>query len=267
MSDMAHSKDPSTAHGALHGKVALVTGGTRGIGLAIVRRFLRAGAHVAISGRSAEPIAQASAQAVTGLGEQAPHCVGWPADFTQPGAPQALVNAVLERFGRLDVLVNNAGATGPVGVDAIDEAQWDALQAVNLRAAFFCARAAGAAMDRAGIAGSIVNVGSVAGQIGGAATGPAYVAAKAGMIGVTRSLARHYAPRGIRVNCVAPADIETDMIAHWTPELRQRLVAMTPLGRFGHADEVAEAAFFLATPASSYLTGHTLNLNGGLYMG
>ena len=108
---------------------------------------------------------------------------------------------------------------------------------------------------------------SVAGQIGGAATGPAYVAAKAGMIGLTKSLSRHFAKARVRVNCVAPADIETDMTSGWPDDLRQRLVAMTPLGRFGQVDEVSSAVLFLAGGGASFITGQTINVNGGIYMG
>ena len=145
--------------------------------------------------------------------------------------------------------------------------QWDRVATVNLRAVFFCAREAAKAMRDRGQGGSIISLASVAGQIGGVATGPAYVAAKAGVIGLSRSLARHFAPFAVRVNCIAPADIETDMTAAWPEELRARLTAMTPLGRFGTADEVAGAAVYLASDEASYVTGQTLNVNGGLYMG
>ena len=165
------------------------------------------------------------------------------------------------------MLFNNAGIAGPSDPWTTDVAEWDRVQAINLRAAYFCGRAAALAMKERGQGGAIVNVSSVAGQIGGAATGPAYVASKAGLIGLTRSMARHFAPFGVRVNCLAPADIDTDMVAGWPAELRQRLTAMTPLGRFGQVDEVAAVACFLASDGASYLTGQTLNVNGGIYMG
>ncbi len=243
------------------GKVVLITGGTRGIGLEMVRAFAVEGASVVFSGTSEESVARA----MTGLGER-PSLRGVAADLADPAAPARLVAAAQQAFGGLDVLVNNAGITGPADLWAIDAAEWDRVQAVNLRAAFFCAREAVGLMRARG-GGCIINIASVAGQIGGAATGPAYVAAKAGMIGLTRSLARHFAPFGVRVNCIAPADIETDMTSGWSDALRDRLKAMTPLGRFGRVDEVSGAALFLAGPASTFITGQTLNVNGGIYMG
>jgi 3-oxoacyl-[acyl-carrier protein] reductase len=246
----------------LSGKVALVTGGTRGIGLGIAQAYLAAGANVVVCGSSPATI-EAAAPSLGGRSQWA----GLVDDLHHPEAPRRIVAAALERFGRIDILVNNAGIAGPVDLWEIDAAHWDRIQAINLRAAFFCAREAAQAMKRDGHGGTIVNVSSVAGQIGGVATGPAYVASKAGMIGLTRSLARHFAPLGVRVNCIAPADIDTDMTAAWPEDLRERLVGMTPLGRFGSVDEVAASAVFLASDSSSYMTGQTLNVNGGIYMG
>jgi 3-oxoacyl-[acyl-carrier protein] reductase len=122
-------------------------------------------------------------------------------------------------------------------------------------------------MKACGRGGAIVNVSSVAAQTGGAATGPAYVASKAGVIGLTRSLARHFGPFSVRVNCIAPADIDTEMTAAWPEALRQRLIAMTPLGRFGEPSEVAALAAFLASDAAGFITGQTVGVNGGLHMG
>lgn len=246
---------------AFRDKIVLITGGTRGIGLALVRAFAAEGASVVFSGASRESVARARLE----LGEQTP-LHGVVAELADPDAPAALVSEAQQAFGGLDILINNAGIAGPADPWAVDPTEWDHVQAVNLRAAFFCAREAVHGMQRRG-GGSIVNISSVAAQIGGAATGPAYVAAKAGMIGLTRSLARHFAPLGVRVNCIAPADIETDMTAGWPESLRERLKGLTPLSRFGRVEEVSGATLFLAGPSSGFVTGQTLNVNGGIYMG
>lgn len=246
----------------LANKVALITGGTRGIGLGIARAYLAAGARVVITGQTEAALASASAQ----LGPP-DRCSSMAADLAVPDAPTRIVRAACERFGTVDVLVNNAGVGGPVDLWQIGADEWDRVHAVNLRAAFFCAREAANAMKAEGRGGVIINMSSVAGQIGGAATGPAYVASKAGLVGLTRSLARHFAPLGVRVNCIAPADIDTDMTSSWPPALRERLIGLTPLARFGRVDEVATVAVFLASDAASYMTGQTININGGMYMG
>lgn len=247
------------------GKVVLVTGGTRGIGHGLVCAFATAGAEVAFSGTSAQSVVEATASLHERLGPDAA-LKGLVADLAEAAAPARLVTQTVAAFGGIDILVCNAGVSGPADPWALQPDEWDRILAVNLRATFFCGREAAASMRQRG-GGSIVNIASVAGQIGGAATGPAYVASKAGMIGLTKSQARHLAAAQIRVNCVAPADIDTDMTAGWPSELRQRLVAMTPLGRFGRVEEVSGAALFLASEAASFVTGQTLNVNGGIYMG
>jgi 3-oxoacyl-[acyl-carrier protein] reductase len=246
----------------LEGKVALVTGGTRGIGLGIAEALLAVGAHVAIVSRQ-----EASLDAARERLGASNLLAGWTDDLSQPEAPARMVARTVDTFRRIDILINNAGISGTSDFWAVRPEAWDEVLGINLRAAFFLAREAVQRMKTTGTGGSIVNVSSVAGQIGGIATGPAYVASKAGLIGLTKSLARHCAPYGVRVNCLAPADIETDMVSGWSMETRQRLVGMTPLGRFGQPDEVASVALFLASPASSYLTGQTVNVNGGIYMG
>lgn len=243
----------------LDGKVALVTGGTRGIGAAIVRSFANEGAQVAYSGASAASVGQAA----TSFGSQA---LGFSADLADPTAPDKLTEAVLAVFGRVDILVNNAGVISRAGEWEVDAAEWDRVYAVNVRAVFLIARAAARSM-RERKSGSIINVSSIAGQHGGIAGSPAYASSKAAVIGLTRSLARRFAPIGVRVNCIAPADIETDMTANWPAELRDRLNALTPLGRFGSVEEVTGAVTFLASDEASFITGQTLSINGGAYMG
>jgi 3-oxoacyl-[acyl-carrier protein] reductase len=246
--------------GRLAGKVALVTGGTRGIGRGIVHAFLAEGARVVFSGASERTVdAARRALASDAL------CQGIAADLVDPGAPERLVAETIRRFGGIDILVNNAGVVSRAGEWELSPEEWDRIHAVNLRAIFFLAREAARSMRDRG-AGSILNVSSIAGQNGGIAGSPAYASSKAAVIGLTKSLARRFAPFGIRVNCLAPADIETDMTAAFPPELRQRLIAITPLGRFGSVDEVTGAAVFLAADESSYITGQTLSVNGGAYM-
>lgn len=249
----------------LAGKVVLVTGGTRGIGSELVRAFAAAGAIVAFSGRTSETVEEGRRR-LDGEPGASGRLHGFAAELADPTAPRRLVGEVVAACGGIDVLVCNAGLVGSNDLWTVEAEEWDRIVAVNLRAAFFCAREAAVSMRERG-GGSIVNIASVAGQIGGAATGPAYVASKAGLIGLTKSLARHLAAARIRVNCVAPADIETDMTAGWPEELRQRLKAMTPLARFGHVAEVSQAVLYLAGEGSSFVTGHTLNVNGGIYMG
>jgi 3-oxoacyl-[acyl-carrier protein] reductase len=244
----------------LSGKTALITGGTRGIGRAIVEAFLIEGANVVFSGTTAASVEAAGAT----LPKDA-NAAGIAADLADPSAPERLVGAALARFGRLEILVNNAGVISRAGEWEITPEEWDRVHDVNLRAVFFLARDAAAAMREHG-GGSILNISSIAGQHGGLAGSPAYASAKSAVIGLTRSLARRFAPHGIRVNCLAPADIETDMTANWPQDLRDRLIAMTPLARFGAASEVSGAAVFLASDEASFITGQTLSINGGAFM-
>jgi 3-oxoacyl-[acyl-carrier protein] reductase len=172
---------------------------------------------------------------------------------------------VIERFGGIDILVNNAGVGSTASEWDLTPQEWDRVHAVNLRAVFFLAREAAKSMRQRG-GGSILNVASIAGQNGGIAGSPAYAASKGATITLTRSLARRFAPYRIRVNCLSPADIETDMTAGWPKDLRDRLIAITPLGRFGSVDEVTGAAVYFASEESSFVTGQTLSINGGAFM-
>lgn len=241
----------------LVGKVALVTGGTRGIGAAIASAYNREGAEVAISGTSERSLASAR--------DRLPAAQGFVANLGDEAAPDKLVEAVLSQFGRLDIVVNNAGVISRSGEWDLTPDEWDRVHAVNLRAVFFISRATALAMRAAG-QGSILTVSSIAGQHGGIAGSPAYASSKAAVIGLTRSLARRFAPYKIRVNCIAPADIETDMTANWPQDLRDRLNALTPLRRFGSVEEVSGAAVFLASDEASFITGQTLSINGGAFM-
>lgn len=246
--------------GRLQRKVALITGGSRGIGAGIVRAFLHEEATVAFSGTSSATVARASQMFGAGGSQH-----GFLSDLSQPEAATQLVDAVLEHFGRIDILVNNAGVVSRTDEWSLSPDEWDRVHNVNLRATFFMARDCAMAMKRNG-GGSILNVSSIAGQHGGVAGSPAYASSKAAVIGLTRSLARRFAPHSIRVNCLAPADIETDITATWPQELRDRLNSLTPLNRFGSVEEVAGAAVFLVSDEASYITGQTLSINGGAFM-
>ncbi len=241
-------------------KIAIVTGGTRGIGLAIMQGFLREGAQVVFSGTSDESVARARAALPAGAA-----CEGVAADLADLANGDRLLERARTRFGGLDVLVNNAGVLSRADEWQTTPEDWDSVMGVNLRTVFFLSRDAARAMKSRG-GGSIVNIASVAGQIGGIAGSPAYSAAKAGVLGLTKSLARRFAPLGIRVNAISPADIETDMTAGMPAEIRARLTAMTPVGRFGAVEEVVGGAIYLAADESSYVTGQTLSINGGLFM-
>ena len=241
--------------GRLAGKIALVTGGTRGIGAGIVRAFVGEGATVAFSGAS-RPSVEKSGQA---------GAEGFVADLADANAPEQLIDAVVQRFGGLDVLVNNAGVGSRASEWELTPEEWDRVHAVNLRAVFFLSREAAKSMRGRG-AGSIINISSIAGQNGGIAGSPAYASSKGAVITLTRSLSRRFAPHRIRVNCLSPADIETDMTAAWPVELRERLIGITPLARFGAVDEVTGAALFFASDESTYVTGQTLSINGGAFM-
>jgi 3-oxoacyl-[acyl-carrier protein] reductase len=247
---------------SLAGRVVLVTGSSRGIGAEVAVKAAADGATVAVHCRSDREAAGRTLARVRDAGADGDVFV---ADLTDGDAAEALVAHVIERFGRLDGLVNNAGRTQVGDFATLEPDEWDAVIATDLTAAYRTCRAALPSMVARG-SGSIVNVASRLGQAGVARTA-AYSAAKAGLIGLTRSLAAEYGRTGVRVNAVAPGFTITDMTAaEADTELgRQRLAAM-PIGRFGRADEVADAIIFLLSDASALFTGQTLNPNGGGYM-
>jgi 3-oxoacyl-[acyl-carrier protein] reductase len=248
--------------GTLADRVVLVTGSSRGIGAEVAVKAAAEGAVVAIHyQRSAEAAEQTLSRVRDSGGDGATFA----ADIGDGLQAQGLVAAVIKRFGRVDGLVNNAGRTLVGPFLEIEPAQWDEVIATDLSAAFHTCRAALPSMVERG-SGSIVNIASRLGQMGIAETA-AYSAAKAGLIGLTRALAREFGPRGVRVNAVAPGVTVTEMTTDLvdSEEGRRRLRDM-PLGRFGRADEVADSVIFLLSDASSLYLGQTLNPNAGGYM-
>jgi 3-oxoacyl-[acyl-carrier protein] reductase len=252
--------EPGSAGRSLAGQVALVTGGTRGIGRAIVEALLDDGATVVFTGRDATKVEEA-ARALEGRAGQA---VGLVAEMGKAEDVQRIVTDTDKRFDRLDLLINNAGITKDGLLIRMKDADWDEVLTVNLRAAFQATRAAGRLMIRQRL-GRIVNVTSAAGVMGTAGQAN-YAAAKAGLIGLTKSTARELAHWGILVNAVAPGLIETDMAQALSSEMRDAYVGQVPLKRIGTAREVAEVVRFLASEGASYITGQVIHVNGGLYM-
>jgi 3-oxoacyl-[acyl-carrier protein] reductase len=242
----------------LAGRTALITGAARGIGLAIARALANDGAAVALLDVEAELLRAAALS----IGDRA---LAIPADVRRLGDVQRAVELTVEHFGSLDILVNNAGICSLSGVTEITEHEWDRMLDINLKGAFFCCQAALPYLRQSGHRGRIVNMASVAGQSGGVTVGVHYSASKAGLIGLSKSLAQILAADGVTVNCVAPGTIASDMTAHWSEDTQARLIANIDLGRYGQPEEIAAAVRYLISDAAAYVTGATLDINGGLY--
>jgi 3-oxoacyl-[acyl-carrier protein] reductase len=243
------------------GRVALVTGASQGIGRACALALAAGGAQVALAARNEEKLAQVAAD-IQAKGGQA---AAFRMDVGNEDEVKAAVKAALERFGKIDILVNNAGITKDTLLLRMKRADWDSVIQTNLSGAFFCTQAVTGSMLKQHW-GRIINITSVFGQTGQAGQAN-YAASKAGLIGFTKAMARELASRNITVNAVAPGYIETAMTKGLTPELKTKVNETIPLGRAGTDMEVANAVVFLASEEAAYITGHTLNVNGGMYMG
>jgi len=242
----------------LQGQVALVTGGSRGIGLAIARELASAGARVAVVARN-ESGAQQAAAGLPGEGHQ-----GFACDVADPEAATALVKQVEEALGGLDILVNNAGVTRDNLLIRLKDEEWSAVMDTNLRGAFNLIRAASRGMMKKR-AGRIINVTSVVGITGNKGQAN-YAASKAGLIGLTKSVAKELGGRGILVNALAPGYIETDMTADLPETAREALSSQIALERLGKPEDIAPVVRFLAGPGARYITGQTIVVDGGMVM-
>lgn len=245
----------------LEGRVALVTGASQGIGRACALELAAAGAGIAAAARNQEKLAQLVSE-ITGNGGQA---AAFKMDVASEGEVKAAVKAAIDRFGKIDILVNNAGVTRDQLVMRMKRADWDAVLNTNLTGAYLCIQQVIGSMLKQRW-GRIINIASIFGQIGQAGQAN-YSASKAGLIGLTKAVAREVASRNITVNAVAPGYIETAMTAVLTDDLKKKVLDMVPLGRAGSDQDVAHAVRFLASDEAAYITGEVLNVNGGMFMG
>ena len=243
------------------GRVAIVTGGGRGIGREIALRLGREGADVAISYRSNEAAAEEAAEGVRASGVR---CETFKGDVATREDVEALFKGVNEAFGRLDILVNNAGVTRDNLMMRMKEDEFDEVLRTNLKGTYLCTRAALRPMVRARW-GRIVNVSSVVGLVGNAGQAN-YAASKAGIIGFTKSVAREVAQRGITANVVAPGYVETELTGSLSEEVKEGIRGQVPMGRFGEPKEIAGVVAFLAGDGAGYVTGQTLAVDGGMTM-
>ena len=248
------------------GRVALVTGASQGLGKAIAVALAGEGANIVINDVADQKglNLQHAAEVKEELRQLGREAMVVEADVTDDQAVDAMVAKTLQRFGRLDFLINNAGIARDATLRKMTKQEWDAVLGVNLTGVFNCAKAAIEPMGEAGF-GRIINISSIIGLTGGIGLCN-YAATKAGVIGFTKSLARETARRGITVNAIAPGYITTGLFHQISEEVQGRLLETIPTGRFGAPEDIAQATVFLASDAASYITGQTIHVNGGLYM-
>lgn len=240
-------------------RVCIVTGASQGIGFSIARRFAVDGDVVTVAARTAAAVDAA----VTALTAESLAAIGYSCDVGNRAQVAQMFADLYKRFGRIDVLVNNAGANSRRPIHEITGDDWDEEISTNLAGPFFCSREAARYM-RDHTQASVINISSNKGRE--ATTSAGYGASKAGIIGLTRTFAKQLAPRGIRVNCVAPGLTDTGMTGQLSAAERQKYIHAIPIGRIGEPNEVAEVVHFLASPAASYVVGATINVNGGIWM-
>jgi 3-oxoacyl-[acyl-carrier protein] reductase len=244
----------------LKGKVALVTGAAQGIGKAIALLLARNGADIVVSDINLEK-AEETAKEIGAIG---PKAMAVKVDVANLSDVEGMVTGILEKLAKIDILVNNAGITRDKLILRMTEEDWDAVLGVNLKGTFNCTKAVVRHMAKQR-SGKIVNIASVVGEMGNAGQAN-YSASKAGVIGLTKTIAREYAQRGINVNAIAPGYIETPMTEALPEKAKEELKKLIPMERLGKPEDVAEAVLFLISEESSYITGQVLNVNGGIYM-
>ena len=245
----------------LSGRVALVTGASQGIGRACALKLAQSGATVALAARSQEKLQELAAEIAATGG----HAAAFPLDVSDEEQIKSTFKAAITQLGKIDILVNNAGITRDQLVMRMKRADWDAVLNTNLTSAYLCTQQAIGSMLKQRW-GRIINITSIFGQTGQAGQAN-YSASKAGLIGLTMAIAREVSSRNITCNAVAPGFIETPMTSGLADEFKQNAVKMIPLGRVGTPEDVANAVAFLASEEAAYITGHVLNVNGGMLMG
>jgi 3-oxoacyl-[acyl-carrier protein] reductase len=244
----------------LTGKVALVTGAAQGIGKAVAMLLARNGANMVVSDINLEKVEE-TAKEIELIG---PKTIAIKVDVSNLKEVEQMVETILEKFGKIDILVNNAGITRDKLILRMTEEDWDAVLNVNLKGTFHCTKAVVRHMAKQR-SGKIVNIASVVGEMGNASQAN-YSASKAGVIGLTKTIAREFAQRGINVNAIAPGYIETPMTEVLPEKVKEELKRLIPMERLGKPEDVAEAVLFLVSEESNYVTGQVLNVNGGIYM-